>query len=533
MNIAANALQAPTQATLDAWLNIPRLARCGKFFTPSEPMWWPDRADENAINWQTAIACVAPEWQRWLHAALAYRMVDVAQRTVSALASVLSRARQDGLDPLNEDHLIDLRERFNIGEFAMIASFMEFWQTCESVEQRPSQALVDAYKALPRKKRVQTDVILSLDPERGPFTQVEQDALHQWVHEQFCHGQLDPERYLYLRLLMIYGQRGVQLRMTVFDDFIKTNERYKVRLFWAKQRNSDGGWREKAETFSLDEDLYNTVQAYKAIVLAELWQEYPDRADWDKAIKHVPLFRRRVERENRGSSFNPPVLIDLPSQKSLEGKPQREFHVGGGAVKLWLKRVEKMAGFPISHRTHQALKITRGHRFRHTLGTDLSNAGLDEWSMARALMHNNTHTVRKYRAVSAELMNLIDAKMSDHLALVVNAFTGTIVRDRASAKNGDQVDRQIEDLAVCGADAVCHLDAPFTCYACGKFQPLLEADHNAVLERLESRRAQTIATDKTTGVLWDRAILACRKVILDCQTLRQSAGSKGVKSDEH
>ena len=97
-------------------------------------------------------------------------------------------------------------------------------------------------------------------------------------------------------------------------------------------------------------------------------------------------------------------------------------------------------------------------------------------------MHANTHTVRKYRAVSAELMRLIDEKMSDHLALVVRAFTGTIVTDRALAKNGDRVDRQIEDLAVCGADNVCHLDAPFTCYGCSKFQPFLDADHSAALE---------------------------------------------------
>lgn len=142
--------------------------------------------------------------------------------------------------------------------------------------------------------------------------------------------------------------------------------------------------------------------------------------------------------------------------------------------------------------------------------------------MARALMHTNTMTVRKYRAVSPELLALIDAKMSDHLALVVNAFTGVIVTDRTSAKNGDRADRQIEDLAVCGATAACHLDAPYTCYACGKFQPLLHADHHAVLERLERRREQTIATDKTTGVLWDRAILACRKVILDCEVMLRS-----------
>ena len=141
-------------------------------------------------------------------------------------------------------------------------------------------------------------------------------------------------------------------------------------------------------------------------------------------------------------------------------------------------------------------------------------------------MHKTTGTVRKYRSISSELMNSIDAKMSDHLAIVVGAFTGTIVTDRSGAKNGDRVVRQIEDLAVCGADAACHLDAPFTCYGCGKFQPLLDADHSAVLERLERRRAQTIATDKTTGVLWDRAILACHKVILDCHALRQSVSSE-------
>lgn len=529
MNIAVDAIQAPTHDTLDAWLNTPRLARCGRFFTPSEPSWRPDNTRGGAVNWQAALDCVTPEWQRWLHAALAYRMVDMSQGTVELVASVLSRAAQAELNPLNECHLIDLRERFNIGEFSTLAGFIEFWHTCESVEQRPSQSLNDAYSMLPRKKRVQRDVVLTLDPEEGPFTQVEQDALHQWAHEQFCHGQFNPEQYLYLRLLMTYGQRGVQLRMMVFDDFIKTDQGHKIRICWAKQRNNDAGWREKVETFSLDEDLYNIVQGYRAIILEQLWAQYPDRADWDKAIKHVPLFRRKILR--RSGAYELPVLIDLPNQITLEDGPCMDFHVSPGVVHDWLARIERMAGFPVSHRTHQPLKISRGHRFKHTLGTDLSNAGLDEWSMARALMHNNTRTVRTYRTVSAELMNLIDAKMSNHLAIVVNAFTGTIVTDRAGATNGDRVDRQIEDLAVCGADSVCHLDAPFSCYGCGKFQPLLDADHAAALERLEHRRAQTIATDKTTGVLWDRAILACRKVILDCQALRQTTSSEGVGHD--
>ncbi len=526
MKISVEALQAPTKDSLDAWLNTPRLAKCGKVFTPAEPMWKPDQSANHSVNWKAAVACVSLDWQPWLHAALAYRMADMAAGTVASAASGLSRAAQAGLDPLNEDHLIALRERFNHSEFSVIASFMAFWHDCESLEQRPSQSLIDAYQALPRKKRSSHDVILSLDPEQGPFTQVEQDGLYQWIHEQFCHGQLDCEQYLYLRILMIYGSRGTQVRAMVFGDFTKSDQGCMIRIPWAKQRGGEEGWRVKFETFSLDDDFYRVVQAYKAMVLAQLWQTYPDGTDWNVAIENVPLFRRKLDDETElRERINPPVLLDSHLQKSLEDAPQAIFHAGQTTISAWLERIERMEGFPISPRTHQPLKVTRGHRFRHTLGTDLSNAGMSEWAMARALMHKGTQTVRKYRQVSAELLALIDAKMTDHLTLVVNAFTGIIVTDRTSAKNGELADRLIEDLAVCGADAACHLDAPFTCYACGKFQPLLDADHSSVLERLERRREQTIATDKTTGVLWDRAILACRKVILDCEAMRQSSSS--------
>ena len=523
MNISVEALQAPTKDSLDAWLNTPRLAKCGEVFTPAEPMWSPDKSTNQPVNWEAAIACVSSDWQPWLHAALAYRMANAAARTVANTASVLSRAAQSEIDPLNEGQLIALRERFNYREFSLIAAFMEFWHDCESLEQHPSQPLIDAYQALPRKKSSSNDVILTLDPEQGPLTQVEQDALYQWIHEQFCHGHLDFEQYLYLRILMIYGQRGAQVRMMIFADFRKSDQGCNVRFHWVKQIDDEAGWRVKPETFSLDEDLYNTVQSYKAIVLAQLWQTYPNGADWNAAIENVPIFRRKLHDEAEcRERMSPPVLLDSPLQKDLEYAPQPIFHAGKSTIHAWLARIERMESFPISPRTHKPLKVTRGHRFRHTLGTDLSNAGQDEWTMARALMHTNTHTVRKYRAISAELMALIDAKMSDQLALVVNAFTGSIVTDRTSAENGDRADRQIEDVAVCGATATCHLDAPYTCYACGKFQPLLNGNHHAVLERLERRRAQTIATDKITGVLWDRAILACRKVILDCEAMLRS-----------
>jgi hypothetical protein len=361
MSIAVSALEAPTQDSLEEWLNTPRLARCGEFFTPSKPVWWPDRSANVSVKWQAAIACVPPAWQGWLHAALAFRMGESAQGTISVVTSILSRAAQVRLNPLNEDHLIDLRERFSMSEFSALAGFMKFWQQCESLEKRPSQVLIDAYDAIPRKKRSKHDVILSLDPELGPFTQAEQDALYHWAHEQFCHGNLDPERYLYLRLLMIYGQRGAQLRMIVFDDFIKTERGYQIRLFWAKQRGDAGGWRAKPEIFILDEDFYNIVQAYQSIVLARLEEEYPGQANWNKAIKHLPLFRRKLgQRGGRYKLF--PVLADLPDQNILEQAPQAKFHASDSAIRSWMREMETMPDFPISSRTHQPLKISKGRK---------------------------------------------------------------------------------------------------------------------------------------------------------------------------
>jgi hypothetical protein len=76
----------------------------------------------------------------------------------------------------------------------------------------------------------------------------------------------------------------------------------------------------------------------------------------------------------------------------------------------------------------------------------------------------------------------------------------------------------------------CHCRLPSRCAVyllrMRKIPTLLYANHREVLERLERRRAQTIDTDKTTGVLWDQAILACRKVILDCEAMRRSSDSR-------
>lgn len=526
MSLQAIALQSPTSETLQEWLDTPRVAKCGASFTPSQPIWRPDPTIFN-VSWEAAVRCVEADWQPWLHAALASYMSQVAQATMINLCSILSRCAQSGLNPLREPDLMALVDRFSPSEFPMMASFIGFWAEGDH-EQRPSKTLVDAYTKIPRKKRVKSDVVQSLDPEKGPLTQPEQDALFQWLHYKFIDGQITPEQFIYLRLKMIYGQRGVQLRMLVFGDFLETDRGLKVRLFFAKQKDYGASWRAKSELFNLDSEFYRLVQGYKALVLQMLQQEYPDRANWGRAIDHVPLFKAVREGAGRVKGGYP-VMVDSGDMHLLEAGPQAKFHIGVGTVKNWLARIRAMPDFPISPRTHSPISITNEHRFRHTLGTDLATAGLPETAISKALMHTSNRGVRQYIQISPELLRLVDNKLNDHLALVVHAFTGRIVTDREAAKNGDNTERQIQDLAVCGADAVCHLDAPYTCYACPKFQPLLDADHTSVLKRLEARReAVKEQRDKTTQVLWDSAILACREVILRCRAQTQTEQDKNA-----
>ncbi|WP_199775492.1 hypothetical protein [Microbulbifer pacificus] len=468
-----------------------------------------------------------PEMQTWLQAALALYMSERAQVTVVLLTYCLSRGAKDGLNPLNQNDLIGLRGRSTPSEFAGLASFIRFWAESD-LDSKPSRALVEAYTDTPRKKQSSGDVITRLDPEEGPLTRAEADTLYQWIHEQFSAGELAFERFLYVLLLLIYGQRGVQQRMWVFDDFFVEDGKHKIRIFYAKEKDRDAQWRGKSETFNLSKEHYNLIQAYRKVTLETLKKQYPDSADWDTAIGNVPIFTRKRDRDKK-RGFNLPVLVDRPNHKDLEAAPSPGFHIAAGTTIKWLKSMQSMEGFPVSHRTKEPLIISKGHRFRHTVGTDLANEGRTEYEIASALLQKDGRSTRKYRQVSADLMKLIDEKMSDHLAVVVNAFTGRIVRDRGEAINGEQADRQIEDLAVCGSDAMCHLDVPYSCYSCPKFQPLLDGNHREALEHLEGRRAQAISEDKITGVLWDRAILACRKVILDCKALK--AGESDGKGE--
>jgi len=96
----------------------------------------------------------------------------------------------------------------------------------------------------------------------------------------------------------------------------------------------------------------------------------------------------------------------------------------------------------------------------------------------------------------------------------VKFFKGNIIKDDSEAINGDRDDKHLNfvnesdpkdqiDIGVCGEGNICHLDPPFSCYMCAKFQPYDDANHEHVLDRL--------------GIQLDDVIMAVAQVVEMCK----------------
>ena len=84
---------------------------------------------------------------------------------------------------------------------------------------------------------------------------------------------------------------------------------------------------------------------------------------------------------------------------------------------------------------------------------------------------------------------------------------------------GDKIEDEIEDIGVCGESSICHLDPPFSCYLCPKFQPYRHADHEYVLESLLNSRNERLKKYENArlGIQLDEVIFAVAQVAEACK----------------
>lgn len=183
----------------------------------------------------------------------------------------------------------------------------------------------------------------------------------------------------------------------------------------------------------------------------------------------------------------------------------------------------------ISPITKKLLQITT-RRLRYTLAVGLAAEGISKKELARILDHTDTQHVLVYFEMSGKIIEHLDKATAKSFSHYLNFFSGQIVSNDNEAINGNNADKYIifaneenpidqEEIGICGKKSICHLDPPYSCYLCPKFQPYRHANHEHILDCLLENRKQRLEKYENArlGVQLDDVISAVAQVVELCE----------------
>lgn len=262
-------------------------------------------------------------------------------------------------------------------------------------------------------------------------------------------------------------------------------------------------------------------------------EEYLDPF-YGKIIEQLISANRTIKLTFNGFNYKDsdqrPLFINESGNKvAIKSFSQDEvFNMTSGQISKLLQSFVSRHNI-ISPITKKPLKVS-ARRFRYTLATSLASEGISTKELARILDHSDTQNVQVYYDTRNSIVAHLDKALSQQFAKYVNLFQGKVISDKTEAINGDRDDKQLifvdeeklsqpTDIGVCGNTSICHLDPPFSCYLCPKFQPYRSADHDYVLERLLESREQRLKKYENArlGVQLDDVIIAVTNVINICK----------------
>lgn len=351
--------------------------------------------------------------------------------------------------------------------------------------------------------------VAEMDPQRGPFTDVEFESLNVTALDAFQEGRLAVRGFLLLALMMAFGPRPVQVRYLKVKDVRRLDQaehgsHFQLDMPVVKNQLPP---RHEFREFYLRNDFGTLLFDYAQDVRESM-------ADIVEAPDEAPLFPCPNVEEER----------DDPAGL--------EFHDSTDHLTDELKGIVEGLGVT-SERTGDALYVFPT-RFRRSFGTRLGADGHPAVVIAHMLCHHDIQNVLVYTQASWAAMEKIDRAVAMMMAPLIQAFLGTIVMDESEAVRGDdptsrifdpRISKSMDVMGTCGKCGRCGFKAPIACYTCRRFQPWLDGPHGAVFEYLIQERDRLMKTDSKIASNLDRTILAVAEVIRRCAQVYEDLAS--------
>ena len=374
--------------------------------------------------------------------------------------------------------------------------------------------LSDQWKLSGNEKGV---AVLSLDPEEGPFSSTEFEAIGLSAAHKYAEGVLSTEDYATLLLFKATGRRPEQLATLKIKDFSLSKKytptlTYVVNIPRIKQQKE--GFRSELKAFGLVKSVGQVIEQHIKESIADV---------------EVKLGRKLTTLEQ--NEFPLFAAIDIIDNiKTLSGEDLENFmkselaHMSSVRVGRILINATNMLEV-ISERTGRLIKVSPT-RFRYTLGTRAAIEGAGTITIATLLDHSDTQNVGVYVANVPEFAIEISKIMNQPLARYAAAFAGKVVQDESEANKVNPGATRIPlrekdaEIGSCGTNSFCQDYAPIACYLCPKFMPWQDAPHHLVLQWLmEERERLKLDTGEDVQIVAinDRAIIAVCQVIKLCE----------------
>ncbi|KDP85761.1 hypothetical protein CF70_012020 [Cupriavidus sp. SK-3] len=221
-----------------------------------------------------------------------------------------------------------------------------------------------------------------------------------------------------------------------------------------------------------------------------------------------------------------PIFLraDVASWRVGTGVDEYAYHM---TIKEFLSLIRRFARRMkiVSPRTGSPLHLT-SRRLRYTFATTMVELGVSRRQLATMLDHSDTQHVQVYYALKGSRMTrILDRAAAMRLGPLMKLFKGVPIGAGAAEARRVGASKQVRfvgdvgvvppvEIGACGKAQHCSLDPPFSCYLCPKFQPYVEADHEAVLdELLRSREDRCQKLGLRPSVQMDDVIYAVAEVV--------------------
>jgi integrase len=496
---------------------LPELARTrsGVQFDPHAERWsFRDSSDNVSLNF-TKLRLVTDSFLMASKLTLLWyaenmspsHLMNMYQR-LEHLIRVVAVGRNKPLNEITSRDIINYRSTLSKRDSWYLGSLSGMLQKWH---QLGYPGVTDDAVALLKQFRVEGNIkgeaVLTMDPEHGPFTDIEIQSIQAGLDRQLSDGQISLENYLLVYLYMLLGQRSIQYAgLKVCDVGVNLSKEgvpvYTLRIPRAKQRAQLS--RSEFKNRVLIPQIGELLVEHTNQVRTEYAGKLPDPSE-------APLFPAKQNRANEPTGF--------------------KFHRTSGSLADSLERTLNKLHV-ISERTGKPIHIT-ATRFRRTVGTRAATEGHGELIIAELLDHTDTQNVGVYVEATPGIVERIDRAVAIQLAPLAQAFAGVLIADESQAtRAGDPTSRvcdphfdsSMKPMGNCGKHGFCGSLAPIACYTCSNFQPWLDGPHEAVLSHLISERERVLATsDIRIASINDRTILAVAEVVRRCEEIRMEA----------